>query len=62
MPVLAGTIPCFEMLMLEWESMKEGLLHLSSFIQAGLEIAYKYYNKMDETNVYIVAMSKHICY
>jgi hypothetical protein len=58
MPVLAGTIPSFEMLMSQWEAIKEDMPHLAPFIDKGLQTAYKYYKKMDQTNAYAVAMCK----
>lgn len=58
MPVLAGTIPSFEMLMTQWETIKKDLPHLGPFIDMGLDKAYKYYKKMDQMNAYAVAMCK----
>lgn len=63
-PVLAGTIPSFERFMTSWEKLakKPENQHLAPAINVGLKFAYKYYNKMDDTSAYIVAMceSKYI--
>lgn len=55
-PVLAGAIPAIERFMTRWEKLAEMQPHLSPAINAGLSIANKYYNKMDDTHAYIVAM------
>jgi hypothetical protein len=55
-PVLAGAIPAIKHFMSRWERLAETQLHLALAINAGLTIANKYYNKMDETHTYVVAM------
>jgi hypothetical protein len=58
MPVLAGVIPMFECFMSSWETLarvKENR-HLKDALEMGLEFAKKYYNKMDNTNAFVIAM------
>jgi hypothetical protein len=58
MPVLAGVIPTFKRFMLSWETLaraKENR-HLKDVLETGLEFAKKYYNKMDNTNAFVIAM------
>lgn len=55
-PILSGSIPAFETFMTQWEKLGKENPHLKPFIQPGLEWAYKYYNRMDRTTAYIVAM------
>jgi len=57
-PLLSGAIPAFEMFMTRWEKLKEEKPHLAQFIDKGLDSAYKYYNRMDRTDAYIIAMCK----
>ena len=54
--VLAGVIPTFERFMTLWESLAEKNPHLSDALKLGLSFAAKYYNKMDATKAYIIAM------
>ena len=56
MPILSGFILAFEMFITRWEKLCEEHPHLAPFIQPGLDWAYKYYNHMDRTTAYIVAM------
>ena len=63
-PILAATIPAFELFMSSWEAMSadtdlEGE-NVASIISPGLDIANKYYNKFADTNAYIIAMCKFI--
>jgi hypothetical protein len=57
-PILSGTIPAFESFMTKWEKLKRGNLSLSAMVNAGLASAYKYYDRMDHTKAYVVAMCK----
>ncbi|KAJ7477563.1 hypothetical protein FB451DRAFT_1173109 [Mycena latifolia] len=57
-PILAGSIPAFELFISSWKSMladpdlqKE---NIAKFIQPGLDIAMNYYNKMGDTDAYII--------
>jgi hypothetical protein len=59
-PILAATIPAFELFVASWTSMitdqdlqKE---NIAKFIWPGLAIANKYYNKLGETDAYIISM------
>ncbi|KAJ6564391.1 hypothetical protein B0H19DRAFT_1258844 [Mycena capillaripes] len=59
-PLLAAAIPSFELFMASWNAMlaAEDLKaeNIEKFIQPGLAIATKYYNKMGDTDAYIIAM------
>jgi hypothetical protein len=57
-PVLAGTIPCFEMFMTAWEHLRDTNSNLRSYITEGMTWAVKYYEKMDQTRAYIISMGK----
>ncbi|KAJ6537028.1 hypothetical protein B0H19DRAFT_1079405 [Mycena capillaripes] len=63
-PVLAGALPAFELFVDSWKTMvkdtdliKENVVQ---FIKPGLTIAKKYYNRFDDTDSYIIAMSRDI--
>ena len=58
MPILSGAIPAFEMFMTKWEKLGDVHPHLKPFIQPGLDWAYMYYDRMDHTCAYIIAMCK----
>lgn len=59
-PMLAATIPAFELFVNSWEAMKAdpvlSALNITHLIDAGLAIAEKYYNKFNDTDAYIIAM------
>ena len=57
-PVLAGAIPAFEIFLTKMEKLAEVKPHLKLFIDEGLSFAYKYYNRMDQTNAYVIAMCR----
>jgi hypothetical protein len=61
-PILAGTIPAFELFVSSWESMVADpdlqAENVAQFIQPGLAIATKYYDKFGDTDAYIIAMCK----
>lgn len=59
LPVLAGSIPVFEKLMSRLEILAVRQPALASAINVGLAVAYKYYQKMDHTSAYIVAMCEY---
>lgn len=62
MPVLSRAISNFEMFMTGWERLRDQYPILKFWTDIGLEWAKKYYRRMDETNVYIVAMCTfHTC-
>ena len=48
-PVLAGTLPAFEMFMSTWELLGEKHPRLEPFINIGLSWARKHYCHMDQT-------------
>lgn len=54
--MLSGVLPSFEMLMTRWEKLAEDVPTLKKFIDPGLQKAYEYYNRMDETKAYVIAM------
>jgi len=57
-PVLTGVIPTFEHFMSSWETLarvRENR-HLKDVLETGLEFTKKYYNKMDNTNAFVIAM------
>ena len=54
--MLAGVLPSFEMLMTRWEKLAKDMPKLKKYIQPGLDSAYEYYSRMDETNAYVIAM------
>jgi hypothetical protein len=59
-PMLASIIPVFELFMQAWKSMKADPVlrtqNISHFIDAGLQIAQKYYQKLRKNHTYIIAM------
>ena len=55
-PLLSGALPAFEMFMTSWELLAEKHAQLKPFIDIGLKWAYKYYARMDNTRVYVIAM------
>jgi hypothetical protein len=59
-PILAGSIPAFELFMAAWNAMLTDAdlqaENLSKFIDPGLAVANTYYNKMGDTDAYIIAM------
>ena len=57
--VLCGAIPTFEEFMTAWEGLKKGNAHLAKYIEPGLDLACKYYTRMDDTWAYIITM--HTC-
>jgi len=55
-PILSGAMPCFERFMTAWEHLGLDCPHLSKWTSIGIEWAVKYYEKMDATRAYVVAM------
>ncbi len=55
-PILGGAIPAFETFMTRWETIKRDHPNLERLIQPGLDWTYKYYNRMDRTRAYCIAM------
>jgi len=58
-PVLSGAIPSLERFMQSWEKLKESQKNLAPAIDIGLKYAYKYYERMDKTSAYVVALFLH---
>ncbi|KAJ7713419.1 hypothetical protein B0H16DRAFT_1478662 [Mycena metata] len=61
-PILAAKIPTFELFISSWEAMIADSANLedqniANIISPGPEIARKYYDKFDNTDAYIIAMS-----
>jgi hypothetical protein len=54
--MLSGVIPSFEMLMTRWEKLAKDMPRLKRYIQPGLDSAYEYYTRMDDTKAYVIAM------
>jgi hypothetical protein len=54
--MLSGVLPSFEMLMSRWEKLAKDVPALKKYIDPGLKKAYEYYNRMDETKAYVIAM------
>ena len=44
--------------MMQWEELDKEFPKLSCWIEVGLKWAKKYYNLMDDTNMYIVTMGE----
>lgn len=59
-PVLSGTVPAFEVFMTAWETQVTKMPRLASYIKEGLELAKKYYRRLDDTKAYVVSMCKSI--
>jgi hypothetical protein len=57
-PILCGTIPAFEVFMTRWEKAAKKFPNLKRYIKPGLEWAYMYYDRMDLTGAYVIAMRK----
>ncbi len=58
-PLLSETLPAFERFMTLWEKIRDKFPNLKPLIEPGLQSAYKYYNRMDNTKAYVVAMCKY---
>ncbi|KAJ6559295.1 ribonuclease H-like domain-containing protein, partial [Mycena sp. CBHHK59/15] len=59
-PILAGTIPAFELFMSSWQAMLDDPVledeSIAQIVQPGLNVAEKYYNKFGDTDAYIISM------
>jgi len=56
MPVLSGAVPSFKIFMTRWEKLCDMFPLLKPWVDVGLQWAKKYYTRMDNTDVYAVAM------
>ena len=59
-PRLGAAVPMFELLMSSWEKLAADVPHLKPWIDHALGWVYKYYQRMDSKNVYILAMCKFL--
>lgn len=56
MPRLGLAVPYFELFMTGWEELQDNEPRLRPWLDVGLRWATKYYNRMDDTIAYVVAM------
>jgi hypothetical protein len=56
MPIWSDAIVTFELFMTKWEKLTKDHPKLKPIIQEGLELVYKYYNKMDNTRAYSMSL------
>lgn len=56
--MLAGVLPAFEVFLTKWEKLATVKPWLKPYIDEGLSWAYKYYQRMDLTKAYVIAMCK----
>jgi hypothetical protein len=59
-PILSGAIPAFEMFMTRWEKIIQQHPRLERLVRPGLDWTYKYYDRMDRTRAYFIAMCQQI--
>ena len=59
-PILSAAVPVFELFMTSWEKLVREHPRLKRYVEPGLECAYEYYSRMDDTSVYIVAMCMYV--
>jgi len=57
---VSNVIPAWEMMMTTWEILGKNHPELARFMDIGLEWAVKYYERMDLSKAYIVAMRKRM--
>lgn len=57
-PVLAGVILAFEIFLTKWDQLARKKPWLKPLINEGLIWATKYYQRLDLSNVYVIAMCK----
>ena len=57
-PVLLRAIIYFEKFMTKWEKLGEQHRMLKPWTDIGVKWATKYYDRMDETNAYVITMCK----
>ena len=58
LPSLCGMIPAIEIFMTGWEDLCTKQPRLKRFVQPGLKYAVKYYQAIDKTSSYTIAMCK----
>ena len=59
-PHLGAAVPMFKLLMSSWEKLAADVPRLKPWIDHALGWVYKYYQRMDSKNVYILAMCKFL--
>jgi hypothetical protein len=59
-PVLSHAISGFKKFMMQWESLGDQHDKLKPWADIGLNMAKKYYRRMDDTNVYVITMCKFV--
>lgn len=57
-PVLAGVIPAFEIFLTKWDTLAVAKPWLKPWIDVGLSWITKYYQRLDLTDAYVVAMCR----
>ena len=57
-PLLGNVVPTFEMFIAQWQALGEQLPRCAPYIDAGLNCARKYYERMGKTCAYTIAMRK----
>ena len=63
LPSLCGMIPTIEIFMTGWEELCKNQPYLKRFVQPGLKYAVKYYQAIDKTSSYVIAMCKsYLCH
>jgi hypothetical protein len=65
-PILAATVPAFELFVSAWETMTAdpdlALEDVASIISPGLNIAKNYYRKLDDSDAYVISMCACSCW
>ena len=61
-PRLGAAVPMFEMLMSSWEKLARDEPRLKPWVDHALNWVYKYYKRMDNKDVYILAMCKFLTF
>jgi hypothetical protein len=59
-PILSGAIILFETFMTQWEMLSnlKAKPHMKALLKPSLTKTYKYYDRMDQTKVYVITMCK----
>ncbi|KIK13434.1 hypothetical protein PISMIDRAFT_44079, partial [Pisolithus microcarpus 441] len=59
-PLLSRAVPLFKTFMAQWEQLSLNEPHFAPYIEIGLHHARSYYQRMGETNAYVIAMHKFV--
>ena len=62
MPILCGAIASFELLMTKWEQLGDKHPQLKYWMNIGLFWVQKYYKWIDNTDAYIITLSRYLIY